>query len=130
MLFKIINGKGNKKLDDENVWEVKIKKKHWQRSVSQNALYWLWLTCIEKETGNDKNNLHEFFKAKFLGFEEIDVFDHGVFTVKSTTNLNTSQFKEYLDKIQIFISTELGIELPDPQDKYWSEFYETYKYFI
>jgi hypothetical protein len=58
------------------------------------------------------------------------VFDYVVTRVVSTTGKDTLQFKEYLDKIQMFSSMELGIQLPDPQDKYWSEFYETYKYFI
>lgn len=137
MLYKIRKGKGKdqvidaiQELDEQNSYDVKVSKKRWNRSISQNNLYWLWLTCIEQETGQDQSSLHEFFKAKFLGFEEIDVFDHEVVRVRSTANLDTSQFKEYLDKIQIYASVELGIELPDPQDKYWSEFYETYKYFI
>jgi hypothetical protein len=35
--------------------------------------------------------------------------------------------KDYLDKIQIFASTELGIKLPDPQDQRWDEFYAYYQ---
>lgn len=137
MLLRVVNGKGKddviqavQKLDSENVWEIKITKKHFKRSVSQNNLYWLWLSCLEKETGNDRNDLHEFFKAKFLGFEEIKVFDHVITRVVSTTEKDTLQFKEYLDKIQMFASMELGIQLPDPEDKYWNEFYEAYKYMI
>jgi hypothetical protein len=137
MLFKLRKGKNKeeairfiRELDDGESWDVKVTKKRWRRSISQNSLYWLWLTCIEQETGNDRNDLHEFFKAKFLGFEEINVLDHLVTRVVSTTQKNTLQFKEYLDKIQLFASVELGIELPDPESKYWNEFYETYKYLL
>lgn len=137
MLFKLRKGKGKKEaanyiccLDDNESWDVKVTKKRWRRSISQNNLYWLWLTCIEQETGNDRNDLHEFFKAKFLGFEEIKILEHLVTRVVSTTGKNTLQFKEYLDKIQLFASVELGIELPDPESKYWSELYETYKYLL
>jgi hypothetical protein len=137
MIFKLRKGKGKEEaanyiycLDDRESWDVKVTKKRWKRSISQNNLYWLWLTCIEQETGNDRHDLHEFFKAKFLGFEEITVLDHLVTRVVSTTQKNTLQFKEYLDKIQLFASVELGIELPDPESKYWNEFYETYKYLL
>ncbi len=136
-LFKIRNGNGKDEvvdtiysLDDEKSWDVKITKKRWSRSISQNNLYWLWLTCIEQETGTFRDELHDFFKAKFLGFEEIEVFGRIVTKVKSTTSLDTLQFTNYLDKIQVFASVELGIKLPIPQDKYWSDFYETYKYLM
>lgn len=137
MLFKLRRGKGKaeaisaiQELNEDDSWDIKITKKRWKRSISQNNLYWLWLTCIEHETGNDRNDLHEFFKAKFLGFEEIQVLQYTVTRVISTTSKDTKRFKEYLDKIQLFASVELGIELPDPNDKYWSDFYETYKYML
>ncbi len=137
MLFKLRKGKNKeeairfiRELDDRESWDVKVTKKRWRRSISQNNLYWLWLTCIEQETGNDRNELHEFFKAKFLGFEEIKVLGYYVTRVISTTSKDTKQFKEYLDKIQMFASVELGIELPDPDNKNWSDFYETYKYLL
>lgn len=137
MLFKLRRGKGKdeaisaiQELNEDDSWDIRITKKRWKRSISQNNLYWLWLTCIEHETGNDRNNLHEFFKAKFLGFEEIQVLQYTVTRVISTTSKDTKRFKEYLDKIQLFASIEIGIELPDPNDKYWSDFYETYKYML
>ena len=137
MLFKLRRGNNKEKavkaireLDDNESYDVRITKKRWKRSISQNNLYWLWVTCIEHETGNDRNDLHEFFKARFLGFEEIKVLQYTVTRVISTTSKDTKRFKEYLDKIQLFASIELGIELPDPNDKYWSDFYETYKYML
>ena len=77
-----------------------------------------------------RDDLHDYFKAKFLGFETIKVFDSEVTRVVSTTAKNTKQFKEYLDKIQVFANVDLGVKLPDPTDKYWSDFYETYKYML
>jgi hypothetical protein len=135
--FKVRQGKGKEEaiaairgLDDNESWDVSITKKRWNRTISQNNLYWLWLTCIEQETGNDRNYLHEYFKAKFLGFEEIEILGAIVTRVVSTTTRNTLQFKNYLDRVQMFASVELGIALPDPQDQHWTEFYHTYKYFL
>ncbi len=136
-LLKLRRGFGKAKvieaiqnLSDEESWDIKISKKRFKRSISQNNLYWLWLTCIEQETGNDRDSLHDYFKQKFLGIEEILVLGETISRIRSTTNRDTAQFKIYLDKIQMFASVELGIVLPDPENKYWSDFYETYKYLL
>lgn len=31
------------------------------RTLSQNALMWLWFTCIEQETGTDKQDVHDYY---------------------------------------------------------------------
>ena len=36
------------------------------RTLSQNALMWLWFTCIEQETGTEKNVVHKHYCRKFL----------------------------------------------------------------
>jgi len=115
-----------KRLDiAKKTYTVEITEKRIKRTISQNALYWLWLTCIEFETGNGRNDLHEFFKHEYLLPEKIIIF--GIKQNRyTTTNLNIEQFKYYLDQIQIFASTELAIKLPDPEDKYWEEFYSFY----
>lgn len=35
-------------------YSLEIKRKKKKRSVDQNALMWMWFTCIEDETGSDK----------------------------------------------------------------------------
>src|SRR5665811_2051765 len=49
---------------------IEIKKRAKKRTIDQNSLYWLWLTCIEKETGNDKNEFHLLYRANFLPKED------------------------------------------------------------
>jgi len=114
-----------KRLDLKKLFIVEVLQKLTKRTISQNSLYWLWLTAIEFETGNDRNNLHEYFKEKYLIPEDVIVFGEKRES-RSTKNLNTTQFKYYLDHIQVFASTELAIKLPDPKDRYWNEFYEYY----
>lgn len=134
LLCKLRQGKGKQdavakilQLDDSRSWDISITEKRWKRSISQNNLYWLWLACLEDFTGQEKDELHEYFKAKFLGFEETEIFGQILTKVVSTASRDTKQFKEYLDRIQVFASVELGIALPNPEDKYWSEFYNTYR---
>ena len=104
---------------------VDITGKKVVRTLPQNKLYWLFLTCIETETGTDRDDLHTYFKEKFILPTEVNIFGekHLKYT---TTDKDTKQFKEYLDKIQIFASTELSITLPNPEDNNWEEFYSYY----
>jgi len=113
------------KLDLTKVFYWEIKKHIRRRTISQNALYWLWLTCIQDETGNDRYDLHEYFKHTFILPQGIEAFGNYI-QVHSTKKLSTSQFKEYLDMIQAKMSVE-GIVLPNPDDLIWDSFHEHYK---
>ena len=137
MLLKILNKSDKEKvkqyvdrLPDGKKFNVDIKQKREIRTVSQNSLYWLWLTCIMAETGNDKDYLHVYFGKKYLKQEQRIVFNYPVAITVSTTSLDTLQFKHYLDRVQQFANVELGINLPNPEDLHFKEFYETYKDFI
>ncbi len=73
------------------------------RSLSQNALYWKYLEEIEIETGNNANDLHEFFKREFLPPEFITVKLKGKSIERkiprSTTDLSKLEFGTYMEKI-------------------------------
>ena len=113
------------KLDLQKTYTVEVTEKKPRRTISQNSLYWLWVNCIAYETGNDADDLHEHFKRKYLTPEIVVLFgeQHERY---STTKLNTIQFKYLLDKVQAFANTDLGIELPDPDDRHFEEFYRYY----
>lgn len=136
MILKIFNHPDKEKVKQyidklpDKKFTVEIKQKREIRSVSQNSLYWLWLTCIMAETGNDKDYLHIFFGKKYLPQNSRVIYGETVNITVSTTSLDTAQFKHYLDRIQQFASSELGIVLPNPEDLHFKEFYETYKDFI
>jgi hypothetical protein len=115
-----------KRLDIKKVYTVEITERRIKRTISQNGLYWLWLQCLSHETGNDKDEIHEFFKQKYINPELKIIFDESV-ELRSTTELNTLQFKSYLDNVQVFANTELAITLPDPNDLRWEEFYDYYR---
>jgi len=113
------------RLDLKKLYTVEVIEKKSTRSISQNSLMWLWLTCISFETGNDRDELHDIFKKKWTEPKKVVLFGEEIDRY-STADLNTTQFKYYLDKIQVFASTELSITLPDPEDRYWNEFYNYY----
>ena len=47
-------------------YRVKIERFTEPRTLSQNALMWLWFTCIEQETGTDKQDVHDYYCNLFL----------------------------------------------------------------
>ena len=70
-----------------------------KRSLDQNALYWLYLGVIEKETGNLATDLHELFKRKFLPPIPKKILGTEFKIPASTSTLNKADFTEYIDKI-------------------------------
>ncbi len=106
-------------LNVEKAWTITIEPHKNKRSLSQNALYWKWLENVvdhvHEATGQDKEDIHEFFKRHFLAPKVKEVFGYIVQTW-STKNLNTAEMSEYLDKIYAWVTTELGLLLPVPED--------------
>jgi hypothetical protein len=116
------------KLNEAKRYEVFISLRREIRTIPQNRLYWLYLACISDEIGIDKDDLHVFFKQKYLQKEEVVINGETIIRTFSTAELNTKQFTEYINKITVFASSEWGIALPDPADICWEQFYETYRY--
>lgn len=115
------------KLPDGKQFIVSIDKKKEVRSLPQNRLYFMWLNCISHETGNEVKDLHKYFTEYYLPRETIRIFDKVTERPISTTKLSTAEFTIYLDKIETFASSELGIVLPHPEDLYFAEFYDKYQ---
>jgi hypothetical protein len=88
---------------------IHLVKHH--RSGQQNRYYWLYLGVIERETGNNADDIHEWAKRKFLPPRFITVNGEEIKITASTTDLNKNDFTEYLDKI----SAATEIPLPDPE---------------
>ena len=110
------------KLPDKK-YLVNVELKREQRSPAQNRVYWLYIACICDETGNSKNKVHLDIATMFLPLKSGKMGTEPI----STTELNTAQFKKYLDEVNLWANEFLGIILPNPEDKYWAEFYEQYK---
>lgn len=135
----------------QKVCTIEIKEIKPKRSIDQNSLYWLWLTCIQEETGQDKNELHLLYRAMFLQKEDsyitsiiraelwpqlkimfnsfqfikylpeiIDVIS------RSTTELDTKEFTDYLGKIQDHAAINMNVTLLTLSDKNFNDFYNTY----
>lgn len=101
--------------------EVWFKKHKAQRSYQQNRLMWMWLDILSDETGHSPLDLHEILKVKFLGTESRRLGNEEFVIAKSTTNLNTKDFTDYLEKMRCLGNT-MNIRLPLPEDLSWAAF--------
>ena len=79
------------KLPTDKPYFAEIKQIRRRRTIDQNSLYWLWLKCLQDETGEDKERLHEYFKARYLGVSTVEVFGVDVQMSASTTKLDTKE---------------------------------------
>jgi hypothetical protein len=107
-----------------------IKEGKEKRSIPQNDLYWMWVSIIADKTKNNKETVHNFLKSEFLTDREIFMYnDDSVVefqSVKSTTILNTKQFADFLNEVEVFSITELNEPLPHPEDLGFAELFEKY----
>ena len=118
MIFKLPYQKGKaisyiERNDKDMLCEVRKDKRN--RSIVQNAYYWFLLNMLEQEIGEDKDNWHLYFKNKFLITTQ-SINNEWIDYAQSTTKLHTIEFEDYLEKIRIFASRELGCFLPKPNE--------------
>ena len=108
-------------------YNITIKKASEKRSIPQNDLMWMWLTCIERETGTPKDDIYMYYCKKFL-MKTIQVGDKWERIYNTSSKLNTEQMTEFLNKIQADALQELGITLPQPEDRLFEAFYQQFNY--
>lgn len=90
----------NKFKEGERV-SVYVTNKKPKRTEQQNRYYWgVYLPAIAAETGNDVDDLHALFKGLFLSKGIAMVLGHKVRKAKSTTELSTGKFLEYIQRIE------------------------------
>jgi hypothetical protein len=106
-----------------------FSKQERKRTLAENRLFWLWMACMEHETGTPKEDCHDYYCSKFLRRHVLINGEEKPVT-GGTSKLNTVQFSGFLDSIQADAAAEFGIKLPNPEDLHWREFEAYYKDFI
>lgn len=108
-------------------YTLEIKKKTRKRTFDQNALMWMWFTCIEDGTGTDKQDVHDYYCKKFL-CRTIYINEKKEIVIRGTSKLNTAEMTIFLNKVQADAATEFGIRLPSPDDVYFNAFTNRYEH--
>lgn len=92
-----------------------------ERSNPQNKYYWsVCIGIISEHTGFTPEETHEILKYKFLKDGKLIKHRNGniytEFFTKSTAQLDTKEFEEYLSQIRIWASSDLGAYIPSPNE--------------
>ena len=98
--------------------EIRIRRVKKHRSVQQNRYYWLIVTMMADHTGFTKDEMHSILRYKFLKSERVNdntgiVYEY----VKSTTELSTIEYEEYLEQVRSFGVDELDLRIPMPNEQ-------------
>lgn len=107
------------RLSHDKKWQITIEPYKKKRSLSQNALYWVWVDKITKECGDivgyTKDEMARIFKQKFL---VPSVVTHGGidYTEYSTKGLSKTEMSEYMGHIERFSASEFGVYVPIPEE--------------
>jgi hypothetical protein len=102
------------------VHTITVTRNRKLRSNEQNRLYWgVYVSAFRLHLAAQgepltDNLIHEMLKTRFLRETVFHPVTGEVLgeRVKSTTELSTTEFSEYLDNIAAFLADTFGIELP------------------
>ena len=100
---------------------VTIRQWKESRSLSQNALYWKWLTEINKQAPlqcdakiSGAEMWHEVFKKYYCPAKSVKN-NHAEIAIKSTKSLDVGEMTHYLNKIENWCM-DRGVMLTIPHD--------------
>lgn len=101
---------------------ITFEKPKKKRSNNQNSYYWgiviVLIKSALKNAGNNlnANDVHDLLRLKFLKETILIKEETGevIERVKSTTELTTSQFMDYIAEIQQFAAEYFDVIIPDP----------------
>ena len=103
---------------------VTVEPKRRKRSLSQNAYLWGCVYPIIKNALKDQGvvwsieDVHDYLKGEFLR-EECFSKESGLVLnrIKSTSEVGTIEFMEYVQSIQSWAIEYLGTNIPDPNEQ-------------
>lgn len=101
--------------------KISIQKIKKHRSNNQNSYYWgVVVSMIAEYTGMTIDETHEALKNRFLRQKKAvrrgDRLIWEVDTVRSTASLATGEFEQYLADVRLFAGSDLGLNIPLPNE--------------
>lgn len=99
-------------LKDREGKRIRIGEITSTRTILQNRFYWCYLGIIERETGQDAQDIHEIAKRKFLPPRFVNVMGKEFKLPSTTTKLSKTEMSDFMDKICYWTN----IPIPDPNE--------------
>ena len=107
---------GKLPVDDGEVWDIIIGRHIAKRTLSQNARLWLLHTAAAKHVGCSPDDMHEDRLCAIFGYTEVKL-PSGVIKqvpLKRSSDLDKKEFREFMDQVEAFYISELGVFLDQP----------------
>lgn len=100
----------------KGVWELSLKRRRYNRSLDQNAYYWVavvtpFVHWLKDEWGDsiEPEQAHEMLKHKILGVKYKEVAGESLPIVPSTRVLDVEEFSVYVEKCAAWLAEFCGI---------------------
>jgi len=112
-------------LSEGKEYTLILKSKKKQRSIPQNRYYFGVVVPIVFHALRDagfneiktKEDAHDILKLKFLKTTINSESGEFIERIKSTTELSTSEFMDFIAELQIWASEFLGVNIPSPNEQ-------------
>ena len=108
--------KAIRELDLTAAWRIEWKRFRRQRTLSQNALLHKWFGIIADETGNDSDDMKEFYRKKYLPEVPKEIGGEEVLIPQSTKKLNTAEMSAFMAKVEAHAGAFFNVRLPQPEE--------------
>lgn len=95
----------------DEVMELTLRPYAPTRGEQQNKRYFAIIQKIAEHTGHDKDELHEMFKARFLGVTQTEIAGETIKHQRSSAKLKVKEFAEYMEQVEAWMIQTLGIWL-------------------
>lgn len=93
---------------------VTISRQQHARTLPQNRLYWVWVGEIADYIGESRDAVHGYLKDQFLPKREVELLEGQRLVMPPTTRtLTVEEFRSYMDQIQAWAASFLGLALPE-----------------
>lgn len=110
-----------KALNMDKPWQMECKPYKKNRSIAQNKLMWKWFKEIGDELGHDNTDVvyADMVEMFLLLIDYTGLDGKPKQRRQGTSKLTTKEFTEFLEKVDRFSVSFLGIILTSPEDLYY-----------
>lgn len=98
-------------------YDVYIAEVGYKTTAPHRRLFWMWMACLEYETGQSRMDFHDYFVKKY-----IPPYKHGI------SDISTKAMTHFMEQIKADAQTDFHVMLPLPSDLGYNEFILDYKY--
>ncbi len=99
-------------LDRSKPWEASVRPYRKGRSIQANNLFHAWMAILGDHTGYSLEDMKVLMKEQFLTPRMVSFRGMNRLLYPSTAELKSAEFTAFMDKIQAWAATDLGVTLP------------------